>query len=451
MEINEKIFREYDIRGIYGTDLTIEFAYLFGQAFGSYIQEMGERVVLVGHDNRASSPILYENIKKGILATGADVVGVGLVTTPMYYFAKKEHGFMCGIMITASHNPKEYNGFKISFDSIGNAYGQKIQEFKNYLLEGHFKTGSGQEKDLDIREDYINLMCYATHLGFRKVKVVVDCGNGTGSIIIQDILDRLKINYVPLFCESDATFPNHHPDPSVPENLEALKNKVLEEKAHLGIAFDGDADRLGLVDEKGNVIPADLIMDIFYRDFKDKINLKRAICDVKCSKALLFDLKQMGYETLMYRTGNSYMNAKIIEDDYLFGGEYSGHIWFNDRFPAFDDGIYAGLRLIEILTNTDKSVSMLLEGLEAFVSTKEIKMPVEEEEKAHLVEKVQQYCIQKGYDILTIDGVRVEFPDGFALVRASNTGPNLTLRFEAKTEERMQAIKKEFETVLHEN
>ena len=451
MEINEKIFREYDIRGIYGTDLTIEFAYLFGQAFGSYIQEMGETVVLVGHDNRASSPILYENIKKGILATGTDVVGVGLVTTPMYYFAKKEHGFMCGIMITASHNPKEYNGFKISFDSIGNAYGQKIQEFKNYLLEGHFKTGSGQEKDLDIREDYINLMCYATHLGFRKVKVVVDCGNGTGSIIIQDILDRLKINYVPLFCESDATFPNHHPDPSVPENLEALKNKVLEEKAHLGIAFDGDADRLGLVDEKGNVIPADLIMDIFYRDFKDKINLKRAICDVKCSKALLFDLKQMGYETLMYRTGNSYMNAKIIEDDYLFGGEYSGHIWFNDRFPAFDDGIYAGLRLIEILTNTDKSVSMLLEGLEAFVSTKEIKMPVEEEEKAHLVEKVQQYCIQKGYDILTIDGVRVEFPDGFALVRASNTGPNLTLRFEAKTEERMQAIKKEFETVLHEN
>lgn len=450
MEINEKIFREYDIRGVYGTDVTEEFAYLFGQAFGSFIQEMGENQVLIGYDNRESSPLLYENVKKGIMETGANVISIGLSTTPMYYFAKKEHGFMCGIMITASHNPKEYNGFKISFDLIGNAYGEKIQQFKKYLLEGNFKKGSGIENALDIREDYINLMCYATHLGFRKVKVVVDCGNGTASIIIKDILDRLKINYVPLFCDSDPTFPNHHPDPSVPENLEVLQKKVLEEKAHLGIAFDGDADRIGLVDELGNVIPADLIMDIFYRDLKDKIQPKRAICDVKCSSALLLDLKAMGYETCMYRTGNSYMNAKIVEDDYLFGGEYSGHIWFNDRFPTFDDGIYAGLRLVEILTNTDKSVSMLLEGLEEFVSTKEIKKPVKEEEKEVLIEKVKRYCVEKGYAMVTIDGVRVEFKDGFALVRASNTGPNLTLRFEARSEERMLAIKEEFEAILNE-
>lgn len=450
MEINEKIFREYDIRGIYGTDLTEDFAFLFGQAFGSFIQEMGEKQVLVGYDNRASSPILYEKVRNGILATGADVIGIGLVTTPMYYFAKKEHSYMCGIMITASHNPKEYNGFKVSFDLIGNAYGEKIQEFKKYLLAGNFKKGIGNYYTLNIKEDYINLMCYATHLGFRKIKVVVDAGNGTASIVIKDILDRMKINYVPLYCESDPTFPHHHPDPSVPENLMDLAKKVKEEGAHLGIAFDGDADRIGLVDENGRVIPADLIMDIFYRDLSNKMNPKKAICDVKCSSALILDLKKMGYDTLMYRTGNSYMNAKIIGDNYMFGGEYSGHIWFNDRFPAFDDGIYAGLRLIEILTNTDKSVSMLLGGLETFISTKEIKMPVKEEEKQKLVEKVKQYCIEKGYNIVTIDGVRVEFLDGFALVRASNTGPDLTLRFEARSEERMLAIKKEFESILNE-
>ncbi len=448
MQIQEKIFREYDIRGIYGTDLTPEFAYLFGKAFGSFIQERGEKQVIVGYDNRSSSPILYESLRNGILETGADVVGLGLVTTPMYYFAKKEHGYMCGVMITASHNPKEYNGFKISFDLIGNAYGEKIQEFKNYLLKGEFKKGVGNYYTLDCREDYINLMCYATHLGFRKIKVVVDCGNGTASIIIKDILDRLKINYFPLYCESNPDFPNHHPDPSVPENLKDLSNKVKELGCHLGIAFDGDADRIGLVDENGRVISADLIMDIFYRDLKDKMRPKKAIYDVKCSNALVWDLKKMGYDTLMYRTGNSYMNAKIIEDNYMFGGEYSGHIWFNDRFPAFDDGIYAGLRLIEILTNTDKSVSMLLDNLETFISTKEIKIPVKEEEKKNLVEKVKNYCIQKDYKINTIDGVRVEFLDGFALVRASNTGPDLTVRFEARSEERMLALKEEFESLL---
>jgi phosphomannomutase/phosphoglucomutase len=448
MEINEKIFREYDIRGIYGTDLTGEFANILGKAFGSYIQQLGEKQVIVGYDNRISSPILFENLRNGILSTGADVISIGMCTTPMYYFAKKEHSYMCGIMITASHNPKEYNGFKISFDLIGNAYGQAIQDFKNYLIKGDFKTGIGNYYTLNVKDDYINLMYYATNLGFRKIKVVVDCGNGTASIIIKDILDRLNINYYPLYCDSDPTFPNHHPDPSVPENLTDLSNKVRELGYNMGIAFDGDADRVGLVDENGRVISADLIMDIFYRDLQNKIYPKKAIYDVKCSNALIMDLKKMGYETLMYRTGNSYMNAKIINDKYMFGGEYSGHIWFNDRFPGFDDGIYAGLRLIEILTNTDKSISMLLNGLESFISTKEIKIPVSDDKKFKIVEDVKEYAKEKGYNIYTIDGVRVEFLDGFALVRASNTGPDLTVRFEARNEDRMLALKEEFTSII---
>lgn len=446
--MNEKIFREYDIRGIYGEDIKEDTAYLIGKAFGSYIQEEGHFKVIVGYDNRISSPALFESLKKGLLETGVDVTGLGLVTTPMYYYAKKLHEFDCGIMITASHNPKEYNGFKISFDKIGNAYGEKIQDFKNFLLEGNFSSGNGEYKTLDIKEDYINLLKYSLNIGFRKVKVVVDAGNGTASIIIKDILDSLGITYYPLYCDSDPAFPNHHPDPSVPENMIDLSNKVKELGYHLGIAFDGDADRIGLVDELGNIIQADMIMDIFYRDLKDKMPEKKAIYDVKCSNALVLDLKKMGYKTLMYRTGNSYMNAKINEDNYTFGGEFSGHLWFKDRFPGFDDGIYAGLRLIELISNTDKSVSMLLNGIEHFVSTKEIKIHTTDEAKFKMVEYVKKYAKEKQYTFYDIDGVRVEFLDGFALVRASNTGPDLTVRFEARTEERLADIKQEFETVL---
>ena len=446
--MNEKIFREYDIRGIYGTDITEEFAYLFGKAFGSYIQIDDHYKVIVGYDNRTSSPVIFEALKKGLLETGVDVTAIGLVTAPMYYFAKKEYEFDCGIMITASHNPKEYNGFKISFDKIGNAYGKKIQDFKNFMLKNDFLTGTGSYQTLDIKEEYMNLLKYSLDIGFRKVKVVVDAGNGTASIIIKEILDMLGITYYPLYCESNPDFPNHHPDPSVPENMQDLANKVVELGYHLGIAFDGDADRIGLVDEFGNIIQADMIMDIFYRDLKDKMKNKKAIYDVKCSNALIIDLKKMGYETLMYRTGNSYMNAKINQDKYTFGGEFSGHLWFNDRFPGFDDGIYAGLRLIELLSNTDKSVSMLLNNIEKFITTKEIKVRVTDESKFKIVEYVKEYAKEKGYMFYDIDGVRIEFPDGFALVRASNTGPDLTLRFEARTEERLNEIKEEFKNII---
>lgn len=448
MNINESIFREYDIRGIYGTDLTKEFAYTLGKAFGSYIQHEGHYTVIVGYDNRTSSPILFEGLKEGLLKTGVDVIELGLVTTPMYYYAKKLNNLDAGIMITASHNPKEYNGFKISFDKSGNAYGQKIQDFKNFLLKGEFLTGEGESSKIDIKEDYINLIKRSLSLGFRKVKVVVDAGGGTASVIIKELLDKIGITYYPLYCESDPEFSNHHPDPSVPENMKDLSNKVKELGYNLGIAFDGDADRIGLVDENGNILQADMIMDLFYRDLKDKMEVKKAICDVKCSNALVWDLEKMGYDVLMYRTGNSYMNAKINQDNYTFGGEFSGHIWFKDRFPGFDDGIYAGLRLVELISNTDKNISNLLEGVVKLQSTKEIKVKVTDESKFKIVEYVKAYSLAKGYDIYTIDGVRVRFDDGFALVRASNTGPDLTVRFEAKTIERLEEIKEEFRLVI---
>ena len=448
MEINEKIFREYDIRGIYGTDLTKKFAYIFGQAFGSYIQRNDHYRVIIGHDNRLSSPELYEGLMEGLLKTGVDVADLGLVTTPMYYYAKKLYNVDDGIMVTASHNPKEYNGFKISFDKIGNAYGEKIQDFKKFLLKGEFLTGEGEVTKIDIKEDYIALIKRSLSLGFRKVKVVVDCGGGTASIIIKDILDRLGITYYPLYCDSDPEFSNHHPDPSVPENMKALKEKVLELGYHLGIAFDGDADRVGLVDELGNILQADMIMDLFYRDLKDKMIEKKAICDVICSNALIWDLEKMGYAVLMYRTGNSYMNAKINQDKYTFGGEFSGHLWFKDRFLGFDDGIYAGLRLIELVSNTDRNISELLDGVQKLENTKEIKVKVTDESKFKIVEYVKAYALAKGYSISTIDGVRVKFPDGFARVRASNTGPDLTVRFEARTKERLHEIKEEFRLVI---
>lgn len=448
MIINEKIFREYDIRGIYGEDLTREFACLFGQAFGSYIQRNDHYRVIVGYDNRTSSPILMDGLKEGLLKTGVDVAELGLVTTPMYYYAKKLYNVDDGIMITASHNPKEYNGFKISFDKIGNAYGEKIQDFKNFLLKGEFLTGEGEVTKIDIKEDYISLIKRSLSMGLRKAKVVVDCGGGTASIIIKDILDRLGITYYPLYCESDPEFSNHHPDPSVPANMKDLSDKVKELGYHLGIAFDGDADRIGLVDEKGNILQADMIMALFYRDLKNKMPEKKAICDVKCSNALVWDLEKMGYETLMYRTGNSYMNAKINQDNYTFGGEFSGHLWFKDRFPGFDDGIYAGLRLVELVTNTDRNISELLEGIKRLETTKEIKVKVTDENKFKIVEYVKAYALAKNYEIYTIDGVRVMFPDGFALVRASNTGPDLTVRFEAKTKEHLEEIKEEFRLVI---
>lgn len=447
-KINQNIFREYDIRGIYESDLNEDVAYTIGKSFGSYMQKKGEVKTVIGHDNRLSSPVLSNALIQGILDSGMNVIDLGLVTTPMYYFSKIHLNISNGIMITASHNPREYNGFKMGFDKTGNAYGKYIIDFRDFTNKCDFLDGNGKLETYDIRGEYIKLLCNSIKLGNKKIKAVLDCGNGTGSIIIKDIFDKVGIEYYPIYCDSDGNFPNHHPDPSVSSNMQDLSKKVLELGYDIGIGIDGDADRVGIVDEKGNILGADLYMLIVYRNIVNQMKNKKALFDVKCSKTLIDELDKLGIEKTMYRTGNSYMNMKMQEGNFDFGGEYSGHVWFRDKFPGFDDGIYSGLRMVEILSNTDKTLSEQLDGINKYYSTEEIKVTVTEETKFDIVDKIKQYCIKKDYNFIDIDGVRVEFDNSWALIRASNTGPNITLRFEASTKDRLDEIQREFADIL---
>lgn len=443
-DINPMIFRGYDIRAIYGQDLNEDVYYTLGLSIGTYVSKKGYTKMLVGYDNRVSSVTLSEALVAGITKSGVDVVFLGLVTTPMYYFAQKFLKIDPGVMITASHNPKEYNGLKMAFDDFGNACGQMIQDFRVFTEKCEFNSGNGKVENIDIRKDYLDLIKKSITLGDRKIKAVIDAGNGTSSIIIKEIFDMLNIEYTAIFCDSDPDFPNHHPDPSVESNNDALKKKVLETGADIGIGIDGDGDRVGIIDEKGNMIYIDFYAIIIWRDIMDKVSNKNALFDVKCSKSLSDEIIKLGGNPVCYRTGNSYMKAKMKEDNFAFGSELSGHVFFNDKWPNIDDGIYAGLRLIEILSKTDKTISELLDGINKYYSTPEIITKSTDEGKFKLIDKIKEYCIKKGYKINDIDGVRAEFENGWALVRASNTGPNISARFEGKTPEDMGKIQAEF-------
>lgn len=448
--IKENIFREYDLRGIIDEEVDNDGAYIIGRSFGSYIKRRGEDWTVVGHDNRLSSPSLSENLISGINDSGVNVYRLGLVTTPMYYFMRQQLNSNTGIMVTASHNPREYNGFKISFTKEGNAYGDAIREFRDYTFKNNFTEGTGIIKDIDLEEEYLNLLATSINLGERKVKVVYDCGNGTGSIIVKKVLDRIpNIEYKLLYCDSDGNFPNHHPDPSIHANQKDLGKLVKDLGYDIGVGIDGDADRVGIVDEEGRPINADMFMLIMYRYLNKTLKVRKGLFDVKCSKALIDELEKLDIEPVMYRTGNSYSNMMMQKGNFDFGGEFSGHVFFRDKFPGFDDGIYGGLRMIEVLSHTDKKLSELLEGINKYYSTEEIKIPVTDENKLSLVDKVKDYCKTRNYKYRDIDGIRAEFDDSWALVRVSNTSPNLTVRFEASSEERLNEIQKEFLTVIN--
>ena len=451
MNINKEVFREYDVRGVYPTDIDENLALVFGKAFGTYIQKLGKNICVVGHDNRYSSDSLYENLIKGILSTGTDVVSLGLVTTPMYYYACILKDIPSGVMVTASHNPKDDNGFKFAFDERGNAKGEMIQEFLEFLLKGEFNTGTGSLSTFDVEDEYYDYLLSCVDIsGNKKLKVVVDAGNGTTSEFAKKLYGRVNIDLVPLFCDSDPSFPNHHPDPAVEENLTLLKQKVLEEKADCGIAFDGDGDRVGIIDEKGNYIAADKYMIIVCRYLLPISDNKKVLYDVKCSKALTDEIIRLGGTPVISRTGNSYTKANTKDNDCIFGGEYSGHIYFRDKFLGFDSGMYAGLRLLEIMDKTGKSVSELLEDIPVYISTPELKIASTDIKKKEVVEKIKEYAKNKNYNVIDVDGVRCEFDDGWSLVRYSNTGPNITARFEGKTLESMNRLKNEFETLINE-
>ena len=451
MQINPEIFRSYDIRGIVGQDIDGEVAEKLGRSFGSYVQELDENTVIVGNDNRESSDMLSKRLIKGLTESGVNVINIGLATTPMVYYARKLFDIGPAIQITASHNPGEYNGFKMCIKKEEESiYGDKIQEIREYTEKENFKSGFGKVTEENILDRYIDQIAEKVKLGSRKLKVVVDAGNGTASIVAEKLLKKLGTEVVPLYCELDPRFPNHHPDPSVPENLKDLSQKVIEEKADIGIGYDGDGDRIGVVDENGNMIFGDLYMLIIWRDIIKKFPGSPALVEVKCSQSLWDELEKIGAKPEFIRTGNPYIKAAMRAKNVPFSGEMSGHIFFRDEYYGFDDAAYAVARILRILSNTEKKTSELLEGINKYIATPEITKKVEDSTKFKIIEKAVNYFKQNGYKVIDVDGARVVFENGWGLIRASNTSPKITIRYEAKNEEELAKIQEKFEECLKE-
>ncbi len=448
-DINENIFRGYDIRGKYPNELDDDTAYTIGLGFASYIKSLGKTTCVVGYDNRLSSPALHTALVTGLVEAGLDVICLGECTTPMYYYACIKLGVYSGLMITASHNPKDDNGFKFAFDESGNCKGQEIQDFLAFIKKGNFTKGHGKVVNYSIRDAYLELFRTNLNFGPRRIKVVIDPGNGTTSIIAKELYEMFPIDLTVINGESDGHFPNHHPDPCVEKNLDQLKAKVEEIGADVGLGFDGDGDRLGVISNSLKYIATDKYMVIIIRDIINKVNKKEFLYDVKCSKTLSDEIEKLGGKGICYRTGNSYTKAAVRDNDLPFGGELSGHVYFRDRWPGFDSGLYAGLRLLEILSHTNKNVDDLLAGINEYYSTEELKFPSPDTKKFEVVAKVGEYAKEKGYNFLTIDGIKVLFDDGWALVRASNTGPNITARFESRTKNRLEEIENEFTSLVN--
>ena len=446
MDFDTSILREADIRGEYPNQLTGEFAKRLGKVYGTFIQTKGVDTCVVGHDNRLGGADLTKNLVEGLITVGINVIYIGLVTTPMLNYASRKLEEEYGIMVTASHNPKNDNGFKL--------FGREYQHMAHADLDVIYKNlknkrfipakGHGSFKKIDISDAYARYVANSIKLGNKHKKVVVDCGNGTASCIIRKIYDRLPLNVIYLYSDNNPLFPNHHPDPSVPENLKSLAEEVVKEKADLGLAYDGDADRVGFVDELGNVIPADLAMAIYARDIVPKDLSKPVIIDVKCTKALEDEIKKLGGSYIMETPSSARQEERLHFEKLNFAGGYSNHIFFGDKHPGYDDGIYGGLRMQEILTNSKETFSEMLKSVNKYYNTPEIKVATTDEKKWDIVEGIRKYAIDKGYEIIDVSGVRANLKNGWALVRASNTGPNLTVRFESKTKKGLEEIQKEF-------
>ncbi|MFA5602344.1 MAG: phosphomannomutase/phosphoglucomutase [Bacilli bacterium] len=448
--INENIFRDYDIRGIAHEDLDKKNVYKIGVAIGTILNEKNKKAIVIGYDNRESSVYIFNALTKGLIETGINIVNIGLVTTPMYYFALKYLKINAGIMITGSHNPKKYNGMKISFNGNYNAHGKDIKNIYDVIKKGLFHSGKGSLKKKNIKGEYIDYIKSSINIKPNKLKVVIDPGNGTASIIIKDIFDSLKIDYIAINDISDCNFPNHHPDPSIKKNMQDLKEAVIKYKADVGFAYDGDADRMGMVDSRGNIIEIEEVMIIFIRNIINKYDNKKIVYDVKCSRILKEEIEKLNGIPIEIRTGNPYLRAKITNENIIFGGEFSGHIFFNDKFYGADDGIYVSLRMIEVLINSNKKVIELLKGVKKYYTSDEEDIKINDNIKFEIIEKIKKYCIQKKYNILDIDGCKALFEDGFALVRASNTAPSIRTKFEADSKERLIEIENEFKNIIYE-
>ncbi len=438
-KINESIFREYDIRGIVENDLRDDVVEKIAKAVATVFIKRGKKTISIGYDGRPHSPRIKEIFIKGLLDSGLNVTEIGLVPTPVLYYSIYRLKLDGGVSITASHNPPEYNGFKVVIERDALS-GKEIKEIYNIAVNEDFLSdGKGRLEKVDIIEDYLDYIADNIKLE-RKIKVVVDAGNGTGGITAKPLYEKLGAEVIDMYCDVDGTFPNHHPDPTKVENLKDLIKKVKETGSDLGLGFDGDADRVGVVDNEGNIVWSDLILIILARDVLKNNPGAKIISEVKASEVFYSEVKKAGGVPIMWKTGHSLIKKKIYEENALLAGEVSGHIFFNDKWFGFDDAIYAGARLLEILSKSDIKLSEIMKSVPDVVNTPEIRIDVNEEIKFKIVDKIIEY-FKKDYDVIDIDGARIKFENGWALVRASNTQPSLVLRFEANSEKDLERIK----------
>jgi len=446
MKVNSEIFRAYDIRGIVDEALTEEGIFQIGKAIGSHILAEGRTSILTARDGRISGPRLLDQFQKGVLSSGCNVVDIGEVPTPLLYFSTFKTNIPDGVMLTGSHNPKNYNGLKIVINKRSMT-SERIKKIKTMIEEESFMDGAGQLTSLDVKNDYLKELKEKIKMN-SKMKVCLDCGNGIGGVIAPQAFKLLGLEVIELYSEVNGNFPNHHPDPSNPKNLKDLQKKVLETNSDLGIALDGDGDRVGLIDNKGNIIFPDTYMMLLAEDLLRKKTKGSIVFDVKCSTNLEKVIKNFNGTPIMSRTGHSYIKSKIIETNALLGGEMSGHIFFNDDWYGFDDAIYSALRMIEILSKTELTSNEVFNSYPKHFSTPEINLKVHEEDKFRIIDDLKNSIDSSVYELIDIDGIRLENKNSWGLVRASNTSPNLVLRFEGKTESDLLEIKNYFKEIL---
>ncbi len=441
MSLSSSIFREYDIRGLVPSELNPDSITLIAKAFGTHLRTLDKKIISVGGDVRTHTRELMDAFIAGINSTGIDVIDIGIVTSPLCYFSAF-HLPVDGIaMITASHNPKNYNGIKMGVGKT-TMFGAEITHIRDIALKGEFATGTGMTTTQDITEDYIDLIASKFKLS-RPIKVVYDPANATGALYGSRLLKRLGVELVSIYDTVDGTFPSHHPDPTVAENVVDLGKKVVELGYEVGFGLDGDGDRVGVVDENGNLIPGDLLTLIYAKDVLKDLPGSKIIYEVKSSQALEEEITKAGGQPILWKVGHSLLKKKMSEENAPLAGEVSGHVFFADRWFGYDDALYAACRFLEIMDKTGKKPTELLEGMPKFYNTPEIRCGCDnDEEKFRIATEAATYFASK-YPVIDIDGVRIQFGDGWGLVRASNTQPSLVTRFEAKTPERLEEIKNE--------
>ncbi len=449
MSLKQDIFRQYDIRGKVDKDLTPETVRLLGRAIGTYFHRNGIQQTALGRDCRLSSPAFSDYLSEGLMSTGCDVIDLGTVPTPLLYFSIYTKDYASGVMITGSHNPPEYNGFKMMLGKK-TLYGDSIQDIFRLVQNKDFVSASpGEKSSYNIVPEYLDYVVSHIKMGPRKIKLAVDAGNGTGGAVAVPIFKKLGCSITELYCEMDGHFPNHHPDPTVPEALEDLIRTVKNSDLDLGIAYDGDSDRIGVIDEKGQIIWGDKLMILLSRDILPSHPGAAVISEVKASQLLYDEIEKLGGRPIMWKTGHSLIKQKIQEENAILAGEMSGHIFFNDRFFGFDDAIYSSARVVELLSHKKVPLSHLLDDLPEMYSTPELRVYATDQVKFKIVELVKNR-LAENHHVIDIDGVRAQFSNGWGLVRASNTQEALVLRFEAKTQQELQSIREQVEKLIED-